>query len=331
MARLVSILITSFNAERWITETIESALAQTWPNKEIIIVDDGSRDRTLEIAHGYQSGRVKVLSQENRGANAARNRALEAAQGDSIQWLDADDLLAPDKIERQMAAQAALSDSKVLLTASWAKFFFRPYRARFHPDILWNDLWPLEWLMATFRENAWMNPATWLVSRTLTQVAGPWDERLVRDQDGEYVCRLVSKSSMVRFVSEAKCYYRQGNPRSLSRTLSARSLASMLLAKRLAFGYLRCLEDSKRTRAACLASLNRFLRYTELDDLLIRQVKDLVHDLGGEMSPPYRTRRYRFVAKAFGTKIANRLKVCASKGSYSLRWAWDKLLSKLGL
>ena len=99
---LVSILITAYNAEPWIAETMDSATGQTWPSVEIIVVDDGSTDATLEIARRYASDTVTVVHQANAGACAARNRALAEARGDFIQYLDADDLLAPDKIELQM-------------------------------------------------------------------------------------------------------------------------------------------------------------------------------------------------------------------------------------
>src|SRR5262245_21908195 len=104
MQPLVSILIPAFNASRWIADTIQSALAQTWPRTEIIVVDDGSTDDTLAIARGFASQGVSVTTQPNRGASAARNVALARSRGDFIQWLDADDILAPDKIERQMEA-----------------------------------------------------------------------------------------------------------------------------------------------------------------------------------------------------------------------------------
>src|SRR6266404_1919322 len=104
MAPLVSILIPAYNAEAWIVDTIRSALGQTWPRKEIIVVDDGSRDQTLSIARQFASETVSVVSQENQGAAAARNKAFEMSQGDYIQWLDADDLLSPDKIAKQMEA-----------------------------------------------------------------------------------------------------------------------------------------------------------------------------------------------------------------------------------
>src|SRR5256885_15582883 len=101
MKSLVSILIPAYNAERWIADAITSALAQTWSRKEIIIVDDGSRDRTLSLARELASKTVSVVSQENQDASAERNKALSVCEADYIQWLDAADLLAPDQITRQ--------------------------------------------------------------------------------------------------------------------------------------------------------------------------------------------------------------------------------------
>ena len=107
MKPLVSIIIPAYNAEEWIDQTIQSAIAQTWPRKEIIVVDDGSTDRTAEIARRFASKEVLVVSTENQGLSAAVNHAFRLSQGDYIQELDADDLLAPDKIERQLAALRA--------------------------------------------------------------------------------------------------------------------------------------------------------------------------------------------------------------------------------
>jgi len=84
MAPLVSILIPAYNAERWIADTIRSALEQTWLRKDIIIVDDGSADQTLTVAQQFASKDVAIVTQENQGAAAARNRALGLSQGDYI-------------------------------------------------------------------------------------------------------------------------------------------------------------------------------------------------------------------------------------------------------
>ena len=101
---LVSILIPAFNAQEWIADSIRSAIAQTWESKEIIVVDDGSTDKTLRIARQFESECVRVVTQRQQGAAAARNKAFSLSRGDYIQWLDADDLLAPDKVAWQMAA-----------------------------------------------------------------------------------------------------------------------------------------------------------------------------------------------------------------------------------
>src|SRR6266481_1373366 len=129
MKPLVSILIPAYNAGPWIGDTIKSALNQTWPRKEIIVVDDGSRDETVAIARQFTSNDVTVISQENQGASAARNKALQLCQGDYIQWLDADDLLAPDKIQRQLAVLGEVEDKRVLLSSPWAYFNYRSKRA----------------------------------------------------------------------------------------------------------------------------------------------------------------------------------------------------------
>src|SRR6476646_10423208 len=147
MKPLVSILIPAYNAERWIAQTILSALAQTWPRKEIIVVDDGSRDQTLQAARQFASEDVSVVGQANQGAATARNKAFELCQGDYIQWLDADDLLSPDKVGKQMAAAGESQDKWKLFSSGWGYFMYRPARAKFIPSPLWCDLTPAEWLV----------------------------------------------------------------------------------------------------------------------------------------------------------------------------------------
>jgi glycosyltransferase involved in cell wall biosynthesis len=203
LSELVSILIPAYNAEKWIKDTINSALPQTWPRKEIIIVNDGSCDKTFGIAKQFESKSVKVISQENKGASAARNKALEYAQGDYIQWLDADDLLAPNKIYEQMKYIDGDSDDMTLYSSPPGTFYLRVEKAIFEPNLLWQDLNPVEWLVNNFNEGLWINPAGWLVSRRLTETVGSWDERLCRDIDGEYICRVVSVSEKVKFIPEA--------------------------------------------------------------------------------------------------------------------------------
>src|SRR5687768_14457984 len=102
MQPLVSIIIPAYNAERFIKETIMSALRQSWPSKEIIVVDDGSSDLTYKIAKSFENDGVKLFTQPNSGACAARNKGFNESSGRYIQFLDADDLMASNKITEQM-------------------------------------------------------------------------------------------------------------------------------------------------------------------------------------------------------------------------------------
>ena len=111
----VSILIPCYNAERWIAQCIESALAQTWPDKEVIVIDDGSTDGSLPIIDSF-GGRILFETGPNRGGNVARNRLLELARGEWLQYLDADDYLLPDKIEKQMQFMAAHPEVDVVFS-----------------------------------------------------------------------------------------------------------------------------------------------------------------------------------------------------------------------
>ena len=329
MIPLVSILIPAYNAEKWISDTIMSALCQSWPKKELIIVDDGSTDRTLSIARKHESNIVKIVSQENMGACVARNRALEYAQGDYIQWLDADDLLHSEKISNQIKVSECDKSSRELLTSSFGTFFFQTQKADFRPTLLWQDLTPVEWLFAKVDDNVWMNPTTWLVSRKLIELAGPWDNRFALNDDGEYICRIVSKCNRIKFVPEAKCYYRIGNINSLSKTIdmSNEELESYLLSKVMEGRYLLNMENSDRTRSACIKQLQRsYIYYYPERHELTKKANDFAKDLGGVLLPPDMKLKYRIIQKTFGWGLAKRAYFVLPRGKLLLRKNWQKLL-----
>ncbi len=204
MPPLVSIIIPAYNSEKFLGETVRSALAQTWPHKEIIIVDDGSTDGTLNLARQFESRQVKVLTQKNRGAACARNAGLAVAQGDFIQWLDADDLLVPEKISLQLSGRNT-GGEEILYSCGFASFYAHFRQARTVLNHLNRDLSARDWLVAALTTGDWLSPHVWLVSRRLTERAGTWDERLSLNDDGEYFCRVVSVSSWVNFYQETLC------------------------------------------------------------------------------------------------------------------------------
>ena len=331
MRPLVSILIPAYNAERWLADTLRSALAQSWDHKEIIIVDDGSTDRTLSVARFFESDTVKVFAHANQGAAATRNAAFARCSGDYIQWLDADDLLGPDKIALQMEALGDSPNPKTLLSAEWGKFLHRPSRARFIPTGLWCDLPRAEWLMRKMELNAYMQTATWLVSRELTEAAGPWDTRLSGDDDGEYFCRVLMASDGVRFVPGARIYYRKPRPESLSYIGACNSKRDALwLSMKLHVSYLRSIEDSFRSRAACARYLQDCLEllYPERRDL-VAQAQELAGELGRRLDMPHFPRKYAWINRLFGWRVARQTQRILPWIRWWFLCKWDRALQIL--
>ncbi|MDE3084845.1 MAG: glycosyltransferase family 2 protein, partial [Verrucomicrobiota bacterium] len=194
MTPLVSILIPCYNAAPWLAQTLESALAQTWPNKEIIVVDDGSGDDSASIARTYADRGVRLISQENRGSSAARNHAWRNAQGEFFQFLDADDLINPDKISAQLSTLASRS-AGTLASCAWGRFRNDPANAKFIDEAVFGDFSPIDFLALSARTGVMMHPSAWLVPHAVADRAGPWDEALTLNDDGEYFCRVLLASN----------------------------------------------------------------------------------------------------------------------------------------
>jgi glycosyltransferase involved in cell wall biosynthesis len=331
MKPLVSILIPAYNAAPWIADTVRSAQRQTWARKEIIVVDDGSKDKTLVVAQSFAGAEVTVVTQKNSGASSARNRAFELCKGDYIQWLDADDLLAPDKISRQMEVVEKIADDKTLYSSEWGRFMYRPRRAQFEITPLCADQPPVEWLVRKLGQNLHMQPATWLVSRALTKAAGPWDTRLTLDDDGEYFCRVIRASSGIRFAPGAKSFYRMSGLGSLSNVdQSDKKLESLWLSMQLHISYLRALEDSARTRAACVTYLGNWLNYFfPARPDLIAQARQLAATLGGKLDQPSVRPKYQWIEKFFGRVAASRAQVLLPNLKAELLRSWDKAMFQL--
>lgn len=331
MNSLVSILIPAYNAEKWIAYTVQSAVAQSWPRKEVIVIDDGSTDRTAEIAKRFASKDVKVISTENRGLSSAINFAYQLCQGDYIQELDSDDLLAPDKIERQLAALREDDSKRILLSSPWASFYFRAHRARFVPNSLWCDLSPVEWLLTKMSRNLHMQNATWLVSRELAEAAGPWDETLDYDQDGEYFARVLLASEGTRFVRAARVFYRASDTGRISYIgNSDKKKESLLRSMKLHTQYVRSLEDSERVRKACLTYFQNWLPcFGPNRRDLTAELQNLAAEFEGRLDEPRLKWKYSWIAPIFGSKVATwAQRVLPEKKSNLLR-RWDKVMFDL--
>lgn len=331
MKPLVSILIPAYNAQDWVEDTLRSAIGQTWERKEIVVVDDGSTDQTLAVVRQFESDSVRVFTQKNQGAAATRNRAFQLCKGDYIQWLDADDLLSPDKIARQMDAAESSGNRRTLLSCSWGQFFYRSDRTRFVPNALWNDLSRTEWLTRKMESNLFMQTATWLVSREVTEAAGPWNTQLLGDDDGEYFCRVLLQSEGVRFVPDAKVYYRASGASSLSYIAhSDRKRKAQWHSMKLHMNYLLSLENSPRTRAACVQYMQDWsVSFRSEAPELIEEMRQQAAQLGGKMETPRFSWKYSWIERLFGTQAARRSEVFLQRWKGSLYRYWDKTLFRL--
>jgi glycosyltransferase involved in cell wall biosynthesis len=308
---LVSILIPCHNAAPWLAQTLESALAQTWPHKEIIVVDDGSTDGSADIARTYAGHGVQLVTQENRGAAAARNRARREAHGEFFQFLDADDLISPDKI----SAQAALLCTRppgIVASCAWGRFADDPATARFIDESVFRDFSPVDFLVLSARTGAMMHPSSWLVPRAVADRTGPWDESLTLNDDGEYFCRVLLAGAGMAFTPGARSYYRSGLPGSLSQRRDERSRRSQFHSIELIAQHLLAAEDSPRTRRACANYYQRFLHdFFPVPRELMRTAEARVATLGGsDLDRPAMGPRTAVLARFIGWKNISRLKHC---------------------
>ena len=329
---LVSILIPAYNAERTVADSIRSALAQSWSSKEIIVVDDGSTDGTLRAAQEFACRNVHVVHQQNGGAAAARNTALSVCQGDYIQWLDADDLLSVHKVSSQMRLFVGGCGPRTLASCAWGYFRCRPWKARFESNPLWRDLRPVDWMVSKWETNSYMQTATWLVSRDLTEEAGPWNTNLLGDDDGEYFSRIVLRSEGVKFVPNARVYYRVSPSTRLSYIGSSTAkMDAQFLGMELQIRYLRSACDDDRTRAACTKYLETWMLhfYPNRPDILER-ASGLARTWGAELRTPRLSWKYNWIQQLFGWPAAKQVQCSYNEAKSTALRAWDRALLKTG-
>jgi hypothetical protein len=208
---------------------------------------------------------------------------------------------------------------------------YRPAKARFVPTPLWCDLSPTEWLYRKMSQNLHMQTATWLVSRELTEAAGPWNTELRVNNDGEYFCRVLLESDSIRFVRDATVFYRHsGFDRVSYIGQSERKMESLFLALQLHIRYLRTLEDSDRVRAACVKLLQTWVLtfYPKRLDL-VRRAEELAESLGGRLEVPRLSWKYAWIQKSFGWRPAKRVQLAMRQAKWSALRVWDKALSRL--
>ena len=303
---LVSVLVPAHNAERFASATVESALAQTHPDVEVVVVNDGSTDGTRGVLAAYEGRGVRVVDQPNAGAAAARNRALRESSGRAVLFLDGDDVIGRDHVAR-LVDRLAGSESAVAM-GEWDRFTDDPSTATFSPRPTYRDAGGVDWIVQDWADARPMTQSgTFLIPRALLDRVGGWDERLSLIDDFEFFARVIARSGGVRFAPGARLYYRSGLGGSLSGRKSRRARESQALSLLLGTQHLLDAEDSPRTRHAAAGVLQDFVYdvYPDHPDLRA-QVRQRVAELGGSDLPPDGPPGFHRLRRLVGWRLARR-------------------------
>jgi glycosyltransferase involved in cell wall biosynthesis len=305
---LVSILIPCHNARPWIAQCIQSAIDQTYLHKEIVVVDDGSTDGSQNVIRGF-GDRVRFEIGPNRGSNVARNRLVELSRGDWLSFLDADDYLLQEKIERQMEVVAR--DTNVAVVSSPPIEFIektgKMYRQTFEDDDLHVNY--IGWGRFSTTACLWKKAAI--------QEVGGWNQNQPVCQEHELILRLILAGKEFELLSEPLSVYRKANDGSISRrspiktlthqTTLLNKLENFLIASgKLQDKHRRALEQTRFQAARTSYAHDR-----EFAESLIGQIYQTNNSFSprGDAAPLL----YRVAFEMFGFKMAENIAASVRK------------------
>ncbi|SDJ31234.1 Glycosyl transferase family 2 [Pedobacter sp. ok626] len=306
---LVSICMPVYNAASYIKDSIQSLLAQTYTNWELIVVNDGSTDGTDRILRAFIDERIKVFHQKNKGQSAAANQAFNLSEGQYIKFFDADDLLSPNFLISQVNRLTSNPDSVV--SAQWGRFYDDNMDTfKLNPEPVWRDMSPDEWLITAWTDaQPMMQCALWLIPRNTLLLSGLWDEKLSLINDFEFFTRVLLNSKKVLFEPEATLYYRSGLKGSVSGAKTRASYESAFCAIKNACSMLLSYRNDTKAQLACSNIWQNFIYeiYPKHADLIASAKTNIAQLIKPSLSYP--CGGYTKIAKQLiGWKAIKRLK-----------------------
>lgn len=191
---LVSVIIPVYNRKDYIERAVESILEQTYKNIEVIIIDDGSEDGTIEILKKIEmkSNKIKVFLQKHKGANAARNLGMEKSKGRFLAFQDSDDEWLPDKLEKQISYMI-----KNNYSVCYSSFLLDEFGRKSVIPIDYDDRQKYETdLIKVLKCYNVVSTQTLVIDRSIISEVGVFDEEMPRFQDYEYIIRIIQKKKI---------------------------------------------------------------------------------------------------------------------------------------
>lgn len=304
MSNLVSVIIPCFNAETWVAEAIDSCLQQTYPNIEIIVIDDGSTDNSLGIIKSY-GDKIIWESSPHRGGNYARNRGFDLSKGEYIQYLDADDYILPEKIARQVS----------FLEETGADVVYGDWRHQRHlsdGSSFLNNIEISEYqtdILASLLANWWVALAALLYKRSVVEKSGGWDETLKAAQDRDFFISVVMNQAKVFYQPGCYAIYRRYGAVTVSTSSKHRWLKShylvltkieqkLLAMNKLSIKYRHALAKSYFD----LARESLFIDYSQYI-IFLEKALNLFPEFKANSKRPV----YQFVQNLFGFRRTERI------------------------
>ena len=308
---LVSVIVSCYNGEKFIAETLRSLLNQTYSNIEIIVVNDGSTDNSGSTVKSFSDSRLSYYYQSNKGQCAALNVGFSKSSGTLIKFYDADDILHPEVIEGQVKALQGMGDD-CMSFIEWRRFYNDTLPATIDltdPHTIHKDCTPIEYI--TLKDMPPMYQCgLWLIPRALLSKTGLWDERLSLINDTEFFSRIMREVRLLRFSDQGYTFYRtNATETSLSKDLSKKGIKSAILSIDLTAKWLLNIEDSERIKKIIVKAYIMVLEWAfpkqmVLSKIVERRLKQYpqeyaMHTKSGKV--------YNLVMKLLGWKTANRM------------------------
>jgi len=311
---LVSIIIPCYNQSQYLPETLDSVLAQKYTNWECIIINDGSTDNTDEIALSYckTDDRFHYFKKLNGGVSSARNYGIQFACGEYIQFLDSDDLLSENKIQLQIEDLSNQNFEKDIVSVVKHLYFYDNDINCIDIngsalDVICHDYKnPLELIIDAWKNNTGFCLHAWLINKSLVDKSGPWNETIIKNEDGEYISRILYLAKKISFCPMAYALYRH-NPTSICNINDPRKEFDQLTAIRLIIERIKEYRYDNNVKNAIYALYINYLYPGNLFSDYSSEFKKDLKSLGFNFDLINRGRTYRLLYKTVGKKVADKI------------------------